>query len=98
MKLGVIEDTANRQRLAKLLRVRTSQSGEGLVSLDEYVGRMKARPRRWPRAVFLGGGRALFRERGGGASARSARVPARAPKIRARPTSLSDLPTPSLPS
>lgn len=41
IKLGIIEDSSNRQRLAKLLRVQTSASEGELVSLDTYIGRMK---------------------------------------------------------
>merc|ERR1712216_228524 len=41
IKLGIIEDAANRTRLAKLLRFYTSQSPDKLVSLEQYVERMK---------------------------------------------------------
>uniref|UniRef100_A0A224XK78 Heat shock protein 83 n=1 Tax=Panstrongylus lignarius TaxID=156445 RepID=A0A224XK78_9HEMI len=40
IKLGIIEDPANRTRLAKLLRFHSS-FGEGFTSLAEYVTRMK---------------------------------------------------------
>lgn len=37
VKMGVIEDTSNRSKLAKLLRYKTSKSDGKYVSLDEYV-------------------------------------------------------------
>jgi len=40
LKEGVYEDMANRETLLKLCRFR-STNGDGLVSLEEYVGRMK---------------------------------------------------------
>jgi len=42
LKLGAIEDTSNRTRLAKLLRFQSSSLPQGkLTSLEEYVKRMK---------------------------------------------------------
>jgi len=41
VKLGVMEDHSNRNRLAKLLRWQTSNSDEGLTSLTAYLERMK---------------------------------------------------------
>merc|ERR1719183_2593818 len=41
LKLGVYEDSANRSRILPLLRYHSSKSGEGIISLDEYVQRMK---------------------------------------------------------
>ena len=41
IKLGVIEDSANRTRLAKLLRFSTSLSNDKQISLADYIERMK---------------------------------------------------------
>ncbi|CAI9116976.1 OLC1v1018282C3 [Oldenlandia corymbosa var. corymbosa] len=42
IKLGIIEDATNRNRLAKLLRFETSKSDGKLTSLDQYISRMKS--------------------------------------------------------
>merc|ERR1711881_175905 len=41
MKLGIHEDSTNRNKVADLLRYQTSKSGEELISLKEYCDRMK---------------------------------------------------------
>jgi len=41
LKLGIHEDATNRAKLAEFLRYHTSKSNEDMVSLKEYVGRMK---------------------------------------------------------
>jgi heat shock protein 90kDa beta len=41
IKLGVIEDASNRSKLAKLLRFYSTHDTEKLISLDEYISRMK---------------------------------------------------------
>jgi len=41
LKLGIHEDSANRQKLAEFLRFYTSKSGEDQVSFKDYVARMK---------------------------------------------------------
>merc|ERR1719427_179096 len=41
LKLGVHEDSTNRNKIAELLRFHTSKSGDEQISLKEYVDRMK---------------------------------------------------------
>uniref|UniRef100_A0A8C5MZJ1 Heat shock protein 90 alpha family class B member 1 n=1 Tax=Leptobrachium leishanense TaxID=445787 RepID=A0A8C5MZJ1_9ANUR len=41
LKLGIHEDSTNRKRLSELLRYHTSQTGDEMASLTEYVSRMK---------------------------------------------------------
>jgi molecular chaperone HtpG len=41
LKLGIHEDTTNRNKLADFLRWHTSKSGEEQASLKDYVSRMK---------------------------------------------------------
>lgn len=41
LKLGIHEDSQNREKIADLLRFQTSKSGEEIVSLRDYVDRMK---------------------------------------------------------
>ena len=41
LKLGIHEDSANRTKVADLLRFNTSKTGDDLISLKEYIARMK---------------------------------------------------------
>lgn len=40
-QLGIHEDSTNRKKLADFLRYHSSQSGDEMVSLKDYVSRMK---------------------------------------------------------
>jgi molecular chaperone HtpG len=41
IKLGIHEDSQNRPKMAELLRYHTSKSGDDVISMKEYVSRMK---------------------------------------------------------
>ena len=48
IKLGIIEDSMNRSKLTKLLRYKSSTSGEGYTSFEQYVENMKD----WQKAIY----------------------------------------------
>jgi len=48
IKLGIIEDSANRSKLQKLLRFKSNKSGEGWTSLEEYVDNMPE----WQKSIY----------------------------------------------
>merc|ERR1711990_207464 len=49
VKLGVIEDSSNRSKLAKLLRFQSTKSGESYTSLQKYVENMKE----WQKSIYF---------------------------------------------
>jgi len=49
IKMGVVEDDANRKRLAKLIRIKTSKSEGKWISFSDYVGRMKD----WQKEIYF---------------------------------------------
>merc|ERR1719218_127150 len=55
IKLGLIEDSANRTKLSKLLRFQTSKSGGKLISLEDYVDNMKD----WQKDIYYISGSSL---------------------------------------
>ena len=57
VKLGIIVDPPNRNRLAKLLRFHTSKSGDKMIGLDEYVSRMQPDQKQ---IYYLSGARATL--------------------------------------
>lgn len=48
IKMGVIEDEANRKRLSKLIRVKTSKSDDKYISFEDYVSNMKD----WQKQIY----------------------------------------------
>merc|ERR1719456_646232 len=55
IKLGLIEDSSNRTKLSKLLRFKTSKSGDKLISLEDYVENMKD----WQKDIYYISGSSL---------------------------------------
>ena len=55
IKMGIIEDNANRHKLAKLLRFKTSKSEGNFKSLDEYVEGMPE----WQKTIYYVAGEVI---------------------------------------
>jgi len=48
IKMGIVEDEANRKRLSKLIRIKTSKSDDKFVSFEDYVSNMKE----WQKEIY----------------------------------------------
>jgi heat shock protein beta len=55
IKLGIVEDDANRNKLVKLLRYETSKSNGRKISLQQYVDQMKD----WQQNIYVIGGQSI---------------------------------------
>lgn len=49
IKLGIIDDTTNRNKLARLLRFKSNKSGNKYISLEEYIASMKD----WQETIYF---------------------------------------------
>lgn len=55
LKMGVLEDEANRGKITKLLRFQTSKSGDEWISLDQYLENMQD----WQKEIYVLAGASL---------------------------------------
>jgi len=55
IRMGVIEDSSNRSKLAKLLRFKSSKSGDNYVSLEDYIANKKD----WQQDIYFVAGESL---------------------------------------
>jgi len=55
IRMGVIEDPSNRSKLAKLLRFKSSKSGDNYVSLEDYIANKKD----WQQDIYFVAGESL---------------------------------------
>lgn len=62
LKLGCIEDSANRKVLSELLRFPSSQTGEDMTSLKEYTSRYASKTHHLDNKVFPPGVKTCFYE------------------------------------
>merc|ERR1712146_415008 len=55
IKLGVVEDPNNREKLTKLLMFQTANSGENFISLQTYIDNMKE----WQKNIYYIAGESM---------------------------------------